>query len=44
MKDAMTYKGYSGLVHYSAEDEIFYGKIDAIISAGSSLYSCESSR
>jgi predicted HicB family RNase H-like nuclease len=30
MKDAMTYKGYIGLVHYSAEDEVFYGKIDAI--------------
>ena len=30
MKDAMTYKGYIGLVHYSAEDEVFYGKIEAI--------------
>jgi len=30
MKDAMTYKGYIGLVRFSAEDEIFHGKIDAI--------------
>ena len=30
MKDAMTYKGYIGLVRYSAEDEVFHGKIDAI--------------
>jgi len=30
MKDAMTYKGYIGLVRYSADDEVFHGKIDAI--------------
>lgn len=30
MKDAITYKGYIGLVHYSAEDDIFHGKIEAI--------------
>ncbi len=30
MKDAMIYKGYIGLVHFSAEDEVFHGKIDAI--------------
>lgn len=30
MKDAMTYKGYIGLVRYSAADEVFHGKIDAI--------------
>jgi len=30
MNDTMTYKGYLGQVHYSAEDEVFYGKIDAI--------------
>jgi len=30
MKDAMTYKEYIGLVRYSAEDEVFHGKIDAI--------------
>lgn len=30
MKDAMTYKGYIGLVRYSSEDEVFHGKIDAI--------------
>lgn len=26
----MVYKGYIGSVHYSAEDEVFYGKIEAI--------------
>lgn len=26
----MTYKGYIGTVHYSEEDEIFHGKIEAI--------------
>jgi len=30
MKDAMTYKGYIGLVRFSAKDEVFHGKIDAI--------------
>jgi predicted HicB family RNase H-like nuclease len=30
MKDAMTYKGYIGLVHYSPDDEVFIGKIEAI--------------
>jgi predicted HicB family RNase H-like nuclease len=30
MKDGLTYKGFIGSVHFSAEDEIFYGKIEAI--------------
>ena len=30
MSDAMTYKGYIGSVHFSAEDEVFHGKIEAI--------------
>jgi predicted HicB family RNase H-like nuclease len=30
MKDVLTYKGFIGSVHFSAEDEIFYGKIEAI--------------
>jgi predicted HicB family RNase H-like nuclease len=30
MKDVMTYKGYSGIIHYSAEDDVFYGKIASI--------------
>jgi predicted HicB family RNase H-like nuclease len=30
MKDVMTYRGYIGSVRYSAEDEVFYGKIEAI--------------
>lgn len=30
MKDVVTYRGYIGSVRYSAEDEIFYGKIEAI--------------
>ena len=30
MNDSMTYKGYIGTVHYSEEDEIFHGKIEAI--------------
>ncbi|MBI5606498.1 MAG: type II toxin-antitoxin system HicB family antitoxin [Deltaproteobacteria bacterium] len=29
-KDILTYKGYVGSVHYSADDEIFYGKIESI--------------
>lgn len=27
MKDMMEYKGYFGSVHYSDEDEVFYGKL-----------------
>lgn len=30
MSDVMTYKDYIGTVRYSAEDEVFYGKIEAI--------------
>jgi len=30
MSDVMTYKGYFGTVRYSAEDEVFHGKIEAI--------------
>jgi predicted HicB family RNase H-like nuclease len=30
MSDTMTYKGYIGSVHFSEDDEVFYGKIEAI--------------
>ena len=30
MKDVLTYKDYIGSVHYSAEDEIIFGKIEGI--------------
>ncbi|RJQ51508.1 MAG: type II toxin-antitoxin system HicB family antitoxin [Nitrospiraceae bacterium] len=30
MSDTMTYKGYMGTVHYSEEDEVFHGKIEAV--------------
>lgn len=30
MKDVLTYKDYIGSVHYSAEDEIMFGKIEGI--------------
>lgn len=30
MSDVMTYKGYIGSVHYSEEEEVFHGKIEAI--------------
>ena len=30
MKDVLTYKNYMGSVHYCAEDEIFYGKLEGI--------------
>jgi predicted HicB family RNase H-like nuclease len=30
MKDVMTYKGYIGSVHFSEDDETFYGKLEAI--------------
>ena len=30
MKDMMTYKGYTGSVHYSDDDQVFYGKIEFI--------------
>jgi predicted HicB family RNase H-like nuclease len=30
MKDMISYKDYLGSVHFSAEDEIFFGKIEGI--------------
>jgi len=30
MKDVLTYKDYIGSVHYCAEDEVFYGKLEGI--------------
>ena len=30
MKDVLSYKDFWGSVHYSAEDEIFFGKIEGI--------------
>ncbi len=30
MKDVMFYKDFIGSVHYSTEDEVFYGKIEGI--------------
>ncbi len=30
MKDAILYKNFIGSVHYAAEDEVFYGKIEGI--------------
>ncbi len=30
MKDMMQYKGYYGSVHYSDEDQVFFGKIEYI--------------
>ena len=30
MIDALTYKGYTATIHYSAEDEVFFGKVIAI--------------
>lgn len=30
MKDMMEYKDYAGSVHFNAEDEVFYGKIEYI--------------
>ncbi len=30
MKDVMEYKDYIGSVHFEADDEIFFGKIEAI--------------
>ena len=30
MKDKLSYKGFIGSVHFSAEDRIFYGKIEGI--------------
>jgi predicted HicB family RNase H-like nuclease len=30
MKDFLTYKDYIGSVHFNAEDEVFFGKIEGI--------------
>ena len=30
MKDILTYKKFIGSVHFSTEDEVFYGKIEGI--------------
>ena len=30
MKDIMTYKEYIGSIHYSTEDEVFFGKLEGI--------------
>jgi len=30
MKDLLKYKEYLGTVHFSAEDEVFYGKIEGV--------------
>ena len=30
MKDMMTHRGYTGSVHYSDEDRIFFGKVEFI--------------
>ena len=30
MKDVMFYKDYIGSVHYSTEDEVFYGELEGI--------------
>ena len=30
MSDLLTYKGYLGSAHYSAADEVFYGKLEGI--------------
>lgn len=30
MKDILTYKGYIGIVHYSADDDVFHGKVEGI--------------
>ena len=30
MKDVLEYKDYLAIVHFSAEDEVFYGKIQGI--------------
>jgi predicted HicB family RNase H-like nuclease len=30
MKDLLTYKGFIGSVHFSAEDNVFFGKVEGI--------------
>ena len=31
MKDKLTYKGFIGSVHFQAEDEVFFGRIEGIL-------------
>ena len=31
MKDVLTYKGFIGSVHFSAEGKVFHGKIEGIV-------------
>ncbi|HAH23937.1 MAG TPA: hypothetical protein DCL77_09310 [Prolixibacteraceae bacterium] len=30
MKDVLIYKGFAGSVHFNAEDQVFFGKIEGI--------------
>jgi predicted HicB family RNase H-like nuclease len=30
MNDVLTYKGFTGSIHFSAEDHIFFGKVEGI--------------
>ncbi|MEK7289903.1 MAG: toxin-antitoxin system HicB family antitoxin, partial [Planctomycetota bacterium] len=30
MRDVLTYKGFIGSVHFSADDKVFHGKIEGI--------------
>ncbi|MDD4972161.1 MAG: hypothetical protein PHT07_22265 [Paludibacter sp.] len=30
MKDVLNYKGFIGSVHFSADDNVFYGKVEGI--------------
>ena len=30
MKDVLSYKGFIGRVHFSAEDEVFHGKLEGV--------------
>lgn len=30
MKDLLTYKGFIGSVHFSADDQVFFGKVEGI--------------
>jgi len=30
MKDVLNYKGFIGSVHFSADDNLFYGKVESI--------------
>jgi len=30
MKDVLNYKGFTGSVHFSADDKVFFGKVEGI--------------